>query len=171
MKKRSLLNKNGSLNKNRTLNKKSMFDNKGLLSKTKSYLKEADYSGLWLALLVGSFIAFMFWIRNPENYLIVKVNDVEMVDRKIHLFNDEHKIEIIVDKKDYNNYQILIDKKAVNLKLTNPDELLENSRLVNSGVMDVEISYHFEKDSDKVKDIGLLFVKRYSSTYSNNNFW
>lgn len=171
MKKRSLLNKNGSLNKNRTLNKKSMFDNKGLLSKTKSYLKEADYSGLWLALLVGSFIAFMFWIRNPENYLIVKVNDVEMVDRKIHLFNDEHKIEIIVDKKDYNNYQILIDKKAVNLKLTNPDELLENSRLVNSGLMDVEISYHFEKDSDKVKDIGLLFVKRYSSTYSNNNFW
>lgn len=165
MKKRSLLNKN------RTLNKKSMFDNKGLLSKTKSYLKEADYSGLWLALLVGSFIAFMFWIRNPENYLIVKVNDVEMVDRKIHLFNDEHKIEIIVDKKDYNNYQILIDKKAVNLKLTNPDELLENSRLVNSGLMDVEISYHFEKDSDKVKDIGLLFVKRYSSTYSNNNFW
>lgn len=171
MKKRSLLNKNGSLNKNRTLNKKSMFDNKGLLSKTKSYLKEADYSGLWLALLVGSFIAFMFWIRNPENYLIVKVNDVEMVDRKIHLSNDEHKIEIIVDKKDYNNYQILIDKKAVNLKLTNPDELLENSRLVNSGLMDVEISYHFEKDSDKVKDIGLLFVKRYSSTYSNNNFW
>ena len=171
MKKRSLLNKNGSLNKNRTLTKKSMFDNKGLLSKTKSYLKEADYSGLWLALLVGSFIAFMFWIRNPENYLIVKVNDVEMVDRKIHLFNDEHKIEIIVDKKDYNNYQILIDKKAVNLKLTNPDELLENSRLVNSGLMDVEISYHFEKDSDKVKDIGLLFVKRYSSTYSNNNFW
>jgi hypothetical protein len=171
VKKRSLLNKNGSLNKNRTLNKKSMFDNKGLLSKTKSYLKEADYSGLWLALLVGSFIAFMFWIRNPENYLIVKVNDVEMVDRKIHLFNDEHKIEIIVDKKDYNNYQILIDKKAVNLKLTNPDELLENSRLVNSGLMDVEISYHFEKDSDKVKDIGLLFVKRYSSTYSNNNFW
>lgn len=171
MKKRSLLNKNGSLNKNRTLNKKSMFDNKGLLSKTKSYLKEADYSGLWLALLVGSFIAFMFWIRNPENYLIVKVNDVEMVYRKIHLFNDEHKIEIIVDKKDYNNYQILIDKKAVNLKLTNPDELLENSRLVNSGLMDVEISYHFEKDSDKVKDIGLLFVKRYSSTYSNNNFW
>lgn len=171
MKKRSLLNKNGSLNKNRTLNKKSMFDNKGLLSKTKSYLKEADYSGLWLALLVGSFIAFMFWIRNPENYLIVKVNDVEMVDRKIHLFNGEHKIEIIVDKKDYNNYQILIDKKAVNLKLTNPDELLENSRLVNSGLMDVEISYHFEKDSDKVKDIGLLFVKRYSSTYSNNNFW
>lgn len=171
MKKRSLLNKNGSLNKNRTLNKKSMFDNKGLLSKTKSYLKEADYSGLWLALLVGSFIAFMFWIRNPENYLIVKVNDVEMVDRKIHLFNDEHKIEIIVDKKDYNNYQILIDKKAVNLKLTNPDELLENSRLVNSGLMDVEISYHFEKDSDKVKDIGLLFVKQYSSTYSNNNFW
>lgn len=171
MKKRSLLNKNGSLNKNRTLNKKSMFDNKGLLSKTKSYLKEGDYSGLWLALLVGSFIAFMFWIRNPENYLIVKVNDVEMVDRKIHLFNDEHKIEIIVDKKDYNNYQILIDKKAVNLKLTNPDELLENSRLVNSGLMDVEISYHFEKDSDKVKDIGLLFVKRYSSTYSNNNFW
>ena len=171
MKKRSLLNKNGSLNKNRTLNKKSMFDNKGLLSKTKSYLKEADYSGLWLALLVGSFIAFMFWIRNPENYLIVKVNDVEMVDRKIHLFNDEHKIEIIVDKKDYNNYQILIDKKAVNLKLTNPDELLENSRLVNSGLMDVEISYHFEKDSDKVKGIGLLFVKRYSSTYSNNNFW
>lgn len=165
MKKRSLLNKNGSLNK------KSMFDNKGLLSKTKSYLKEADYSGLWLALLVGSFIAFMFWIRNPENYLIVKVNDVEMVDRKIHLFNDEHKIEIIVDKKDYNNYQILIDKKAVNLKLTNPDELLENSRLVNGGLMDVEISYHFEKDSDKVKDIGLLFVKRYSSTYSNNNFW
>ena len=171
MKKRSLLNKNGSLNKNRTLNKKSMFDNKRLLSKTKSYLKEADYSGLWLALLVGSFIAFMFWIRNPENYLIVKVNDVEMVDRKIHLVNDEHKIEIIVDKKDYNNYQILIDKKAVNLKLTNPDELLENSRLVNSGLMDVEISYHFEKDSDKVKDIGLLFVKRYSSTYSNNNFW
>lgn len=171
MKKRSLLNKNGSLNKNRTLNKKSMFDNKGLLSKTKSYLKEADYSGLWLALLVGSFIAFMFWIRNPENYLIVKVNDVEMVDRKIHLVNDEHKIEIIVDKKDYNNYQILIDKKAVNLKLTNPDELLENSRLVNSGLMDVEISYHFEKNSDKVKDIGLLFVKRYSSTYSNNNFW
>ena len=171
MKKRSLLNKNGSLNKNRTLNKKSMFDNKGLLSKTKSYLKEADYSGLWLALLVGSFIAFMFWLRNPEKYLLVKVNDVEMVDRKIHLFNDEHKIEIIVDKKDYNNYQILIDKKAVNLKLTNPDELLENSRLVNSGLMDVEISYHFEKDSDKVKDIGLLFVKRYSSTYSNNNFW
>lgn len=170
MEKRSLLNKNGSLNKNRTLNKKSMFDNKGILSKTKSYLKEADYSGLWLALLVSSFIAFMFWIRNPENYLIVKVNDVEMVDRKIHLVNDEHKIEIIVDKKDYNNYQILIDKKAVNLKLTNPDELLENSRLVNSGLMDVEISYHFEKDSDKVKDIGLLFVKRYDSTY-NNNFW
>lgn len=159
------------MKKRSLLNKKSMFDNKGLLSKTKSYLKEADYSGLWLALLVGSFIAFMFWIRNPENYLIVKVNDVEMVDRKIHLFNDEHKIEIIVDKKDYNNYQILIDKKAVNLKLTNPDELLENSRLVNSGLMDVEISYHFEKDSDKVKDIGLLFVKRYSSTYSNNNFW
>jgi hypothetical protein len=40
---------------------------------------------------------------------------------------------------------------------------MENSRLVNSGLMDVKISFHFEKDSDKVKDIGLLFVKRYSS--------
>lgn len=171
MEKRGLLNKKGSLNKRSSLNKNDMLNKNRLLNKTKSYFKEADYSGLWLALLVGGFIAFMFWIRNPENYLIVRVNDVEMVDRKIHLVNDEHKIEIIVDKKDYNNYQILIDKKAVNLKLTNPDELLENSRLVNSGLMDVEIRYHFEKDSDKVKDIGLLFVKRYHSTYTNNNFW
>ena len=171
MGKRSSLNKKGPLNKKGSLNKNGVLNNNRLLSKTKSYLKEADYSGLWLSLLIGSFIVFMFWIRNPENYLIVRVNDIEMVDRKIHLVNDEHKIEIIVDKKDYNNYQILIDKKAVNLKLTNPDELVENSRLVNSGLMDVEISYHFEKDSDKVKDIVLLFVKRYSSTDINNNFW
>lgn len=171
MERRSSLNKKGPSNKRGALNKNGILNNKGLLSKIKSYLKEADYSGLWLALLVGSFIAFMFWIRNPENYSVVRVNDIEMVDRKIHLVNDEHKIEIIVDKKDYNNYQILIDKKAVNLNLTNPDELVENSRLVNSGLMDVEISYHFEKDSDKVKDIGLLFVKRYNSTDINNNFW
>ena len=171
MERRSSLNKKGPSNKRGSLNKNGMLNNNRLLSKTKSYLKEADYSGLWLALLVVGFIAFMFLIRNPENYLIVRVNDIEMLDRKIHLVNDEHKIEIIVDKKNYNNYQILIDKKAVNLKLTNPDELVENSRLVNSGLMDVEISYRFEKDSDKVKDIGLLFVKRYSSTDINNNFW
>ena len=171
MERRGSLNKKGHSNKRGSLNKNGILNNKRLLSKIKSYLKEADYSGLWLALLFGSFIALMFWIRNPENYLTVQANDVETVDRKIHIFNDEHKIEIIVDKKDYNNYQILIDKKAVNLKLTNPDELLENSRLVNSGLMDVEIRYHFEKDSDKVKYIGLLFVKRYHSTYTNNNFW
>ena len=171
MERRGSLNKKGHSNKRGSLNKNGILNNKRLLSKIKSYLKEADYNGLWLALLFGSFIALMFWIRNPENYLTVQANDVETVDRKIHIVNDEHKIEIIVDKKDYNNYQILIDKKAVNLKLTNPDELLENSRLVNSGLMDVEIRYHFEKDSDKVKDIGLLFVKRYHSTYTNNNFW
>lgn len=124
MERRSSLNKKGPSNKRGSLNKNGMLNNNRLLSKTKSYLKEADYSGLWLALLVGGFIAFMFLIRNPENYLIVRVNDIEMVDRKIHLVNDEHKIEIIVDKKNYNNYQILIDKKAVNLKLTNPDELV-----------------------------------------------
>ena len=62
--------------------------------------------------MVGGFIVLMFWIRNPENYLTVQANDVETVDRKIHIVNDEHKIEILVDKKDYNKYQILIDKKT-----------------------------------------------------------
>lgn len=132
---------------------------------------ERNYSGILIPILILATLFSFLLVQSTDNQTIVYVDDFEIVDRKIHLFNDEHKIEIIVDKKDYNNYQILIDKKAVNLKLTNPDELLENSRLVNSGLMDVEISYHFEKDSDKVKDIGLLFVKRYSSTYSNNNFW
>jgi hypothetical protein len=88
LERRSSLNKKGSLNKRGSLNKNSILNNKGLLSKIKSYLKEADYSGLWLALLVGSFIVLMFWIRNPENYLTVQANDVETVDRKIHIVND-----------------------------------------------------------------------------------
>lgn len=96
MEKRGLLNKKGSLNKRSSLNKNDMLNKNRLLNKTKSYFKEADYSGLWLALLVGGFIAFMFWIRNPENYLIVRVNDVEMVDRKIHLVNDDLMLATVI---------------------------------------------------------------------------
>ena len=89
------------------------------------------------------------------------MDDFEIVDKKIHLANNEHKVEIIVDKNDHNNYIVLINKKEVNLNISNTDELLKNLRLVNSGLMDVGIVYHFKDKSDKIENISFFFIRNY----------
>lgn len=109
------------------------------------------------------------FIYNPAGQVTVGVDDFEIVDKKIHIINDEHKIEIVVDKKDYNSYKVLIDNKEVNLKVLNTDKLLKNSRMVNSGLMDIFIRYHFKDKSDKVESISLIFFTNYK--YRSINYY
>lgn len=118
--------------------------------------------GIWL-------FACCLFIYNPAGQVTVGVDEFEIVDKKIHLTNDEHKIEIVVDKKDHNNYKVLIDNKEVNLKVSNTDELLKNSRMVNSGLMDIFIRYHFKDKSDNVESISFVFFTNYK--YRSINYY
>ena len=106
-------------------------------------------------------IFYFLCLQGLAGQVTVGVDDFEIVDRKIHIVNDEHKIEIVVDKKDYNSYKVFIDNKEVNLKVSNTDELLKNSRMVNSGLMNIFIRYHFKDKSDNVESLSLVFFKNY----------
>lgn len=122
---------------------------------------ERDYSGILVPLLILAMLFSFLLLSSTNDQTIVYVDNFEIVDKKIHISNNEHKIEIIVDKKDHNNYKILINKKEVDLKISNTDELIKKLRLVNSGLMDVGIVYHFKDKSDKIENISFFFIKNY----------
>lgn len=122
---------------------------------------ERNYSGILIPILILSTLFSFLLVQSTDNQTIVYVDDFEIVDKKIHLVNNEHKVEIIVDKNDHNNYIVLINKKEVNLNISNTDELLKNLRLVNSGLMDVGIVYHFKDKSDKIENISFFFIRNY----------
>ena len=122
---------------------------------------ERNYSGILIPILILATLFSFLLVQSTDNQTIVYVDDFEIVDKKIHLVNNEHKVEIIVDKNDHNNYIVLINKKEVNLNISNTDELLKNLRLVNSGLMDVGIVYHFKDKSDKIENISFFFIRNY----------
>lgn len=162
--KRSKL-KSNNLKRNNLKDKKN---NVSFLKAVRIFFQDIDIL-FFISLGIGFFVCFYLFIYNPAGQVTVGVDDFEIVDKKIHIINDEHKIEIVVDKKDYNSYKVLIDNKEVNLKVLNTDELLKNSRMVNSGLMDIFIRYHFKDKSDKVESISLIFFTNYK--YRSINYY
>lgn len=149
--------------KSNNLKRNNLKDNKNkvsFLEAVRIFFQDIDIL-FFISLGIGFFACFYLLIYNPAGQVTVGVDDFEIVDRKIHIVNDEHKIEIVVDKKDYNSYKVLIDNKEVNLKVSNTDELLKNSRMVNSGLMNIFIRYHFKDKSDNVESLSLVFFKNY----------
>jgi hypothetical protein len=162
--KRSKL-KSNNLKRNNLKDKKN---NVSFLKAVRIFFQDIDIL-FFISLGIGFFVCFYLFIYNPAGQVTVVVDDFEIVDKKIHIINDERKIEIVVDKKDYNSYKVLIDNKEVNLKVLNTDELLKNSRMVNSGLMDIFIRYHFKDKSDKVESISLIFFTNYK--YRSINYY
>lgn len=162
--KRSKL-KSNNLKRNNLKDKKN---NVSFLEAVRIFFQDIDIL-FFISLGIGFFVCFYLFIYNPAGQVTVGVDDFEIVDKKIHIINDEHKIEIVVDKKDYNSYKVLIDNKEVNLKVLNTDKLLKNSRMVNSGLMDIFIRYHFKDKSDKVESISLIFFTNYK--YRSINYY
>ena len=162
--KRSKL-KSNNLKRNNLKDKKN---NVSFLEAVRIFFQDMDIL-FFISLGIGFFVCFYLFIYNPAGQVTVGVDDFEIVDKKIHIINDEHKIEIVVDKKDYNSYKVLIDNKEVNLKVLNTDKLLKNSRMVNSGLMDIFIRYHFKDKSDKVESISLIFFTNYK--YRSINYY
>ena len=74
---------------------------------------ERNYSGILIPILILATLFSFLLVQSTDNQTIVYVDDFEIVDKKIHLVNNEHKVEIIVDKNDHNNYIVLINKKEV----------------------------------------------------------
>ena len=157
--------KSNNLKRNNLKDKKN---NVSFLKAVRIFFQDIDIL-FFISLGIGFFVCFYLFIYNPAGQVTVGVDDFEIVDKKIHIINDEHKIEIVVDKKDYNSYKVLIDNKEVNLKVLNTDELLKNSRMVNSGLMDIFIRYHFKDKSDKVESISLIFFTNYK--YRSINYY
>lgn len=157
--------KSNNLKRNNLKDKKNKVS---FLEAVRIFFQDIDIL-FFMSLGIGVFACFYLFIYNPAGQVTVRVDDFEIVDRKIHIVNDEHKIEIVVDKKDYNSYKVFIDNKEVNLKVSNTDELLKNSRMVNSGLMDIFIRYHFKDKSDKVENISLVFFTNYK--YRNIHYY